>query len=69
MKMMIRCLISTLAFFGVIMLVGVILLLAYLLLRVLIIGFIIWLVLVVIYYGFKELYYDNDIQKNLVKIP
>lgn len=64
MKMMIRCLISTLAFVGVIMLVGVILLLAYLLLRVLIIGFIIWLVLVVIYYGFKELYYDNDIQKN-----
>lgn len=63
MKMMIRCLISTLAFFGVIMLVGVILLLAYLLLRVLTIGFIIWLVLVVIYYGFKELYYDNDTQK------
>ena len=30
---------------------------------VLIIGFIIWLVLVVIYYGFKELYYDNDTQK------
>lgn len=63
MKMMIRCLISTLAFFGLIMLVGVILLLAYLLLRVLIIGFIIWLVLVVIYYGCKELYYDNDTQK------
>lgn len=64
MKMMIRCLISTLAFFGLIMLVGVILLLAYLLLRVLTIGFIIWLVLIVIYYAVKELYYDNDIQKN-----
>lgn len=64
MKMMIRCLISTLGFVGVIVLVGVILLLAYLLLRILIIGFIIWLVLVVIYYGFKELYYDNDTQKN-----
>ena len=63
MKMMIRCLVSTLAFFGLIMLVGVILLLAYLLLRILIVGFIIWLVLIVIYYGFKELYYDNDIQK------
>ena len=58
MKMMNRCLISTLAFFGLIMLVGVILLLAYLLLRVLTIGFIIWLVLVVIYYGFNELYGD-----------
>ena len=57
--MMIRCLSKTLALFGLIMLVGVILLLAYLLLRILIVGFIIWLVLVVIYYGFKELYYDK----------
>jgi len=63
MMMKVRCGINTLAFFGLIMLVGVILLLAYLLLRVLIVGFIIWLVLVVIYYGFKELYYDNDTQK------
>lgn len=67
MKMMIRCLINTLAVFGIVVLIGIFSLLAFFILRfifiAIVVGFILWSTLAVIYYGFEELYYDNDTQK------
>lgn len=60
MKMMIRCLINTLAVFGIVVLIGIFSLLAFFTLRfifiTIVVGFILWSILAVIYYGFKELY-------------
>ena len=67
MMMMIRCLINTLAVFGIVVLIGIFSLLAFFTLKfifiTIVVGFILWSTLAVIYYGFEELYYDNDIQK------
>ena len=66
MMTMIRCLSNTLAVFGILVLIGIFSLLAFMTLKfvavTIIIGFIIWFTLSVIYYGFKELY-KNDIQR------
>lgn len=60
MMTVIRCLSSTLAVFGVLVLIGIFSLLAFMTLKfvavTIIIGFIIWFTLSVIYYGFKELF-------------
>lgn len=67
MKMMLRCLINTLAVFGIVVLIGIFSLLAFFILRfifiAIVVGFILWSTLAVIYYGFEELYDDNDTQK------
>lgn len=67
MMMMLRCLINTLAVFGIVVLIGIFSLLAFFILRfifiAIVVGFILWSTLAVIYYGFEELYDDNDIQK------
>lgn len=67
MKMMLRCLINTLAVFGIVVLIGIFSLLAFFILRfifiAIVVGFILWSALAVIYYGFEELYDDNDTQK------
>lgn len=67
MMMMLRCLINTLAVFGIVVLIGIFSLLAFFILRfifiAIVVGFILWSTLAVIYYGFEELYHDNDIQK------
>lgn len=67
MMIVIRCLINTLAVFGILVLIGFFSLLAFFILKFVIIiiavGFILWVVLSIIYYGFKELY-DEDIQRD-----
>lgn len=63
MMIVIRCLINTLAVFGILMLIGFFSLLAFFILKfviiAIIVGFILWFTLSVIYYGFKELYDEN----------
>lgn len=55
---MIRCLVDTLAVFGLVMLIGIFSLLAFILLKivavVIVVGFILWFILSVIYYGIKK---------------
>lgn len=66
MMAMIRCLINTLAVFGVLVLIGIFSLLAFFILKfviiIIVVGFILWFTLSVIYYGFKELC-NEDIQR------
>lgn len=61
---MIRCLVNTLAVFGILVLIGIFSLLAFFILKfifvAIVVGFILWFTLAVIYYGFKET--SNDIQ-------
>lgn len=65
MMTVIRSLINTLAVFGILVLIGIFSLLAFFILKfifiAIVVGFIIWFVLAVIYYGFKELY--DNVQK------
>ena len=63
MMTIIRCLSNTLAVFGILVLIGIFSLLAFMTLKfvvvTIIISFIIWFTLSVINYGYKELY-KND---------
>lgn len=66
MMTVIRSLINTLAVFGILVLIGIFSLLAFFFILkfifiAIVVGFIIWFVLAVIYYGFKELY--DNVQK------
>nr|DAN43392.1 MAG TPA: hypothetical protein [Caudoviricetes sp.] len=65
MMTVIRCLINTLAVFGILVLIGIFSLLAFFILKfifiAIVVDFILWFVLAVIYYGFKELY--DNVQK------
>lgn len=63
MMVMIRSLISSLAVFGFIMLIGILSLLAFFILKfifiALVIILIIWFILSMLYYGFKEVFEHN----------
>lgn len=65
MMTVIRSLINTLAVFGILVLIGIFSLLAFFILKfifiAIVVGFILWFVLAVIYYSFKELY--GNVQK------
>lgn len=72
MMIVIRCLINALAVFGILVLIGIFSLLAFFVLKfiliTIVVGFILWFTLSVIYYGFKELY-DDNVQKTKREVP